>query len=182
MPEALQSYRPYWVHLGMEILTRIGQNLRRDRAIHREQDSKNQTADRGVGRHTPRRSIATVQRLRQPDVPVQSHAAGQARSLLSNQLHLEGQEQIAVCPRRRCRGGQPPVGELSSTARSGRRMGDIGRRVVAAPNAPASSLGEESGAKTIDSQEKAKLMPQKTKPILTFSPIIARAPEFRDRN
>ena len=41
---------------------------------------------------------------------------------------------------------------------------------------------EKNGAKTIDSQEKAKLMPQKTKPILTFSPIIARVAEFRDRN
>src|SRR5687768_10308964 len=102
MPEASQSYRPEWVHFGMvgtEILTRFGQNLRRDeRAIHRGQDSKNQTADRGAGRHTPPRSIAAVQRLRQSDVPVQSDATGQARSLLPNQLHLEGEEQIAVCP------------------------------------------------------------------------------------
>ena len=107
--------------LGMAIQTRIGQNLRRDeRAIHREQDSENQTTDRVAGRHTSWRPIAAVQRLRQSDVPVQSDAASQARSLLSNQLHLERQEQIAVCPRRRCRGGQPPVGELSSTARTGR--------------------------------------------------------------
>ena len=67
--------------LGMEILTRIGQNLVRDeRAVPANPDSENQTADRGVGRHTARGPIAAVQRLRQSDPGRRVVAAANARA------------------------------------------------------------------------------------------------------
>src|SRR5258708_7191074 len=139
----------------MEDFIVIRQKNLGERATHRGKESEKQKTKHEDEWQTPPRPCAAKPPPRETPAAARRDAARQARSLLSNQLHLEGQEQIAVCPRRRCRRGQPPVGELSSTARTGRRMGDFGHRVVAASNASASSLGEEkNGAKTIDSQEK----------------------------
>src|SRR3989304_911610 len=146
MSLASYSYRTRRVHRPMDIFTPIRQNrLRHDSAtaILEKQNSENQAADRGLGRLASWRSIAAVQHLRQSLLPVQSHASRQARSLLSNQFYLEGQEHDTVCPRRRCARGSAAIGKLPP-AEGTRRGGDyfVGGTVPPSVSRTPTGLGE----------------------------------------
>ena len=63
-------------------------------------------------RSASRQSLDPVQRLRHPRMPVQGHAAREARALLSGKFYAQGKEQLEVRAKRRSRCCSPGTEEL----------------------------------------------------------------------
>src|SRR5213594_4058519 len=86
------------------------------RVLPGSENPKDQAAAHGAGRLAAGQPNATVQRLRQTRLPLQGHPAAQAWSLLSIELHLEGQEPKPLRAAAGCSRGQTTATQLPAPA------------------------------------------------------------------